>query len=56
MNTRPLVEQESRNLAALNHAGIDSVLLFVTETGLEKAILVQPMSLQSLFTMNRYTQ
>jgi hypothetical protein len=49
MNTRPLVEQESRNLAALNQAGIDSVLLFVTETGLEKAILDATDPLRKLF-------
>lgn len=45
MNTRPLNEQESRNLAALNKAGCDSVLLYLTETGLRKAILdaTEPM-------------
>lgn len=45
MNTRPLNEQESKNLAALNRAGCNSVLLFVTETGLHKAILdaTEPM-------------
>jgi len=34
MNTRPLDEQESKNLSALNRAGFNSVLLFLTETGL----------------------
>ena len=45
MNTRPLSEQESKNLAALNRAGCNSVLLFLTETGLHKAILdaTEPM-------------
>jgi len=39
MNTRPLDEVESRNLAALNSSGCSSVLLFVTATGLNKSIL-----------------
>lgn len=45
MNTRPLNSVESANLAALNSSGINSVLLFVTATGLEKAILdaTEPM-------------
>ena len=45
MNTRPLDDLESRNLAALNSSGCDSVLLFITATGLEKAILdaTEPM-------------
>ena len=45
MNTRPLNEQESKNLTALNEAGCNSVLLFLTETGLRKAILdaTEPM-------------
>jgi hypothetical protein len=39
MNTRPLLSRESENLAALNASGCNSVLLFVTATGLDKAIL-----------------
>lgn len=39
MNTRPLDPRESANLLVLNQSGIDSVLLFVTETGLQKSIL-----------------
>lgn len=45
MNTRPLDGIESRNLAALNSSGCSSVLLFITATGLDKAILdaTEPM-------------
>ena len=45
MSTRPLTELESNNLAALNATGSRSVLLFVTATGLGKAILdaTEPM-------------
>jgi hypothetical protein len=45
MNTRPLNERESKNLATLNRTSCNSVLLFVTETGLNKAILdaTEPM-------------
>jgi len=45
MNTRPLNSVESQNLAALNASGCNSVLLFVTATGLEKGILdaTEPM-------------
>ena len=39
MNTRPLNTTESENLASINRAGISSILLFITQTGLEKAIL-----------------
>lgn len=39
MNIRPLELFESRNLSALNSSGQNSVLLFVTATGLEKSIL-----------------
>jgi len=49
MNSRPLNEQESKNLAALNRAGCNSVLLFVTETGLHKAILDATESMRELF-------
>ena len=38
MNTRPLTAKESRNLAVLNAAGIESVPLFLTATGYRKAI------------------
>lgn len=45
MNTRPLGVYESKNLAALNASGCSSVLLFVTETALDKGILdaTEPM-------------
>ena len=45
MNTRSLTEIESRNLIELNNFGFESVLLYLTETGLEKAILdaVEPL-------------
>lgn len=45
MKTRPLNGVESQNLAALNASGCSSVLLFVTATGLRKAILdaTEPM-------------
>lgn len=45
MNTRPLNPQESKNLTALNQAGCNSVLVFLTETGLNKSILdaTEPM-------------
>ena len=49
MNTRPLNEQESKNLAALNRAGCNSALLFVTETGLHKAILDATDPMRKLF-------
>jgi hypothetical protein len=39
MNSRPLEEHESKNLAAVNASGFNSVLLFITSTGLEKSIL-----------------
>jgi len=39
MNTRPLNPRESKNLAVLNASGCDSVLLFLTGTGLQKSIL-----------------
>jgi hypothetical protein len=39
MNTRALEEHESKNLAALNASGCNSVLLFVTATALDKGIL-----------------
>jgi hypothetical protein len=49
MNTRPLNEQESKNLAALNRAGCNSVLLFITETGLRKSILDATEPMRKLF-------
>lgn len=39
MNTRPLTKGESVKLSQLNEAGLDSALLFLTETGLKKSIL-----------------
>jgi MvaI/BcnI restriction endonuclease family len=38
MNFRPLVANEAKNLVSINNTGNASVLLFVTATGLEKAI------------------
>lgn len=49
MNTRPLNEQESKNLVVLNRAGCNSVLLFVTQTGLSKAILDATEPMRTLF-------
>lgn len=49
MNTRPLNKQESKNLAALNRAGFNSVLLFLTETGLRKAILDATEPMREMF-------
>ncbi|TAG11292.1 MAG: MvaI/BcnI restriction endonuclease family protein [Verrucomicrobia bacterium] len=45
MNTRPLLDCEAKNLAALNTSGFNSVLLFVTATALDKSILdaTEPM-------------
>jgi hypothetical protein len=45
MNTRPLSRKEADNLTALNEAEIPSTLLFITATGLDKAILdaTEPM-------------
>ena len=48
MNTRPLGPCESHNLAALNSSGCTSVLLFVTATGLSKAILDATEPVRSL--------
>ncbi|MCE2724993.1 MAG: MvaI/BcnI family restriction endonuclease [Burkholderiales bacterium] len=48
MNTRPLVPNESSNLAALNAAGFTSTLLFVTATGLEKAILDATLPMRTM--------
>jgi hypothetical protein len=49
MNTRPLNEQESKNLAALNRAGFNSVLLFLTATGLRKNILDATEPMRAMF-------
>lgn len=50
MNTRPLSREESDNLTALNEAGLQSTLLFVTATGLGKGILdaTDPMRMMLL--------
>ena len=39
MNTRPLTKGESIQLSKLNEAGIDSVLIYLTDTGLRKNLL-----------------
>jgi len=49
MNTRPLNEQESKNLATLNRAGFNSVLLFLTATGLHKSILDATEPMRAMF-------
>lgn len=49
MNSRPLNEFESANLAELNEAGIKSVPLFVTGTGLDKGILDATEPMRALF-------
>jgi hypothetical protein len=38
MNSRPLAQNEAKNLVSINNTGNLSALLFVTETGLEKSI------------------
>lgn len=45
MNMRPLSPVESQNLAALNSSGCNSVLLYLTDTGLGKGIIdaTEPM-------------
>lgn len=53
MNTRPLNVQESKNLVALNQAGCNSVLLFLTETGLRKAILDATEPMREMFRKAR---
>ncbi len=50
MNTRPLNEQESKNLAALNQAGCNSVLLFLTRIGLKKGILDATEPMRRMFS------
>lgn len=49
MNCRPLDAVESANLAALNEAGLENVLLFLTATGLRKSILDATDPMRSLF-------
>ncbi len=39
MNARPLSEQESRSLAFINAAGVESSLIFLTATGMSKSII-----------------
>lgn len=39
MNTRPLTKIEAAYLSQLNSAGLESALIFLTETGLQKSIL-----------------
>jgi hypothetical protein len=48
MNNRPLTEIESKNLIELNKFGFESVLLYLTETGLEKGILDAVIPLRAL--------
>ncbi len=52
MNSRPLNARESQNLAELNRVGCNSVLLFITETGLKKAILDATDPMRQLFSGN----
>ena len=53
VNTRPLNQQESNNLSCLNRAGKVSALLFLTETGLKKAILDATEPLRKLLLDER---
>lgn len=39
MNTRPLSAVESRSLAFINAAGVESALIFLTATGMKKSIM-----------------
>ena len=59
MNTRPLTPFEEANLKALRDGGLDCALLYLTQTGLDKALLdaVQPMrSLFQTFGVHDYAQ
>jgi len=49
MNIRPLSPVESKNLACLNETGQTNALLFVTPTGLDKAILDATDPVRRLF-------
>lgn len=49
MNTRPLNKSESARLNELNEAGIDSALLYVTATALNKSILDATAPVRDLF-------
>ena len=49
MNTRPLLNFESANLAVVNSAGLSSALIFLTATSLEKSILDATFPLRTLF-------
>ena len=48
MNTRALTQAEQANLSAVKSAGVPTVLLFVTATGLRKSILDATLPLRTL--------
>ncbi len=54
MNTRPLSQAESASFKVLNDAGLSSVVLFVTETGLRKSILDATAPMRGLFSTINY--
>ncbi len=54
MNWRPLNRIESTGLRILNDAGLDSVVLFVTATGLGKSILDATEPMRRLFAQEGY--
>jgi hypothetical protein len=49
MNVRELTSAESKNLVALNEAGLSSALLYVTATALDKAIIDATEPMRRLF-------
>jgi len=54
VNSRPLNKGESLELSKLNSAGIDSVLVYLTDTGLRKSILDATDPLRELLFEARY--
>jgi hypothetical protein len=54
MNWRPLKEAESARLKLLNEAGLKSVVLFVTATGLSKSILDATEPMRHFFVGENY--
>ena len=50
MNTRPLTTSEISNLKMIKEAGIEYALLFLTETGLKKALLDATQPLRTLLS------
>ena len=54
MNSRPLNKGEALELSKLNTAGIDSVLVYLTDTGLRKSILDATDPLRELLQGESY--